>query len=290
MLLLWTALAMAGPEVVADDPSGTLRRRLVHDDADVVLLYGSGQDGEVGPCGCDAVERGGMERIRGYSRAVEKTGSPVILLNAGGWLDARPGQSERNDAMVQQVADWDALNVGFREPVGLGRYVDRGTALAADLRPQMPTSLVSASVQGPGTSTWKTVIAGTTTVAITGVSPTTAADRWPQGFGGEEPVAALRAALASAPEADLVVVLAYETGAATDELAALPGVDVLIEAGGYTARWDASTEQGALWVRSTQGSTRLGELRLWLDEDAVVRAVDRQVPVDVAIPKRRRRP
>ncbi|TNE91051.1 MAG: hypothetical protein EP330_06260 [Deltaproteobacteria bacterium] len=285
MLFLLTT-AFATPMLSADDPSGSLRARLAEDDADVVLVYGSEQEGELGPCGCDAVERGGMERIRGYRTAVARGDAPVFLLHAGGFLDPRPMQDDRNDAMIGEVGDWDALHVGFRDAPGLGRYLD-GAAWAEAWKPSLPDGLVSASITGPW-SAWRLVEREGVTVAVTGVSAAKSTERFPSGLSAADPVDALTSALADAPEADLHVVLAYDTADLTDDLAALPGVDVLIEAGGYTARWEADASHGAVWVRSTKGSTRLGELRVWLEDGRVIKAVDRQIPVDRSLPKRRR--
>jgi hypothetical protein len=264
-----------------DDPSGAMRERLVADDADIVLLYGSEQEGEIGSCGCDAVERGGLDRIRGYRRAVERAGATVVALHAGGFLDPRPGQEDRNATMMAAVTDWDALHVGFRDVPGLGVYLDEGSWRVAE---EVPDTMVSASIRGPW-STWRVVERGGLTVAVTGISAAKSTERFAPGIAASEPVAALEGAMASAPAADLHVVLAYETGASTDELAAVPGVDVLIEAGGYSARWEADTSYGAVWVRSTRGTTRLGELRLWLEDGKVERAIDRQVAIDRAVPK-----
>lgn len=287
LLTLAIALAYGSPEVLADDPSGSLRERLAQDDADLVILYGSEQEGELGPCGCDAVERGGLDRIRGYRQAVERGPAPVFALHAGGFLDPRPGQDARNDAMLAAVHDWDALHVGFRDVPGLTAYLAEG-AWVPTHADTLPESMLSASIDGPWPA-WRLIERGGRTVAVTGVSAAKSTERFAAGVVASEPVEALRRALAAAPPADLHVVLSYDTAEATDELAGLEGVDVIIEAGGYTARWDADTAHGALWVRTARGSTRLGELRLWLEDGEVVRAVDRQVAVDRGIPKVRSR-
>ena len=275
LVFVLAAAPAAAVEIARDDPgSGPVRARLADDDADLALLYGGEQDGEGGPCGCSTVPRGGIPRIVGYRDRVARS-TPTLLLNPGGAFDNRPGPAAaaRNAAMAAALEAFDAVNLGHRD-------------VAAGL---VPPGAVSASVRGlDAVPPWRTVERGDRTVAITGVTSVKLEESWPEGVSLQPPVEALTAALASAPAADLVVVLGYDLGSAAAEVAALDGVDVLVEVGGYAARWDPVVEHGTIWVRGFDRSQQLGELRLWWGAEGLERAVDRMVSMDPRIPADRR--
>ncbi len=279
---MWTValgLAFGAPEVVGETaPLGRLDARVVNDDADLVLLYAGEQAGEVGPCGCSESPKGGLERVQAYANAVRATGAPALLLNAGEWLSAGHdgGQLDaealaKNTEMFRalRTARFDALNVTVRDWPDVARGPRPGLVSANLRHPEVPVVR------------YRLLQAGDVTVAVTGVSRAGLPFLQPPGLE-EQPVVASVAALV--PEmrarADVVVVLAYEVAAQVPALAAIPGVDVVIEADDYQARYGPWVEGEAVWVRSWQGTTRLGELRLWLDDGAVARALDRVVDLD----------
>lgn len=260
---------------------GSLKQRVTVDHpADIVLLYGGEQRGELGTCGCEVRPRGGLARVDRYRAALERVeDAPVLLLNPGGYLDTVPDTrgdlrrdvQVRNRYMLDGLAlgQWTAANVSYRDLPHQGRAGVSPLGVSANVRPP----------DGVDLPTHQLVEAGDLTVAVTGVSPLGLRHLQPDGWTFEDPVAALEA-LVPELEADLVVVLAFEPGDLADKLARVPGVDVLIEAGGYTGRYDPIVEAGAVWVRARDRSEQIGELRLVVQDGRVVSALDRKIDLD----------
>jgi hypothetical protein len=271
-----------GSELV---PNVGLGKRIAHDDAQVVVWYGGEQEGELGPCGCSAAPAGGVARVGGWVEANREAleGRPSILVNPGGWLTttlAADGVSFRSDtqvknqAMVEALAQWDALNVSFRDLPWLDEHGFPRNAVSANLR----TSV------GDGPVAFRTIERGGLKIAITGVTAQGLNRLQPARFTWSDPVEALWKLLPGI-EADLVVVLAYDTRSLTDDLARVPGVDLVVETGEF-AQFDPATREGeALWARGWRKTERLGELRLKLSEGRITSAFDRSVPLDNKVPK-----
>jgi 2',3'-cyclic-nucleotide 2'-phosphodiesterase (5'-nucleotidase family) len=270
--------------------TGSVRERLpAKDDANLVLLYGGEQMGSLETCGCPKRPRGSLARVEGYRQALRKArpGVPDLLLNAGNWLDdtiGTEGDSLRLDVeiadawMVKGVEEggWDALNVGFRDLPFLAGTAFPAGAVSASVRPEDPAS---------GPAPYRVLQAGDLRVAVTGVSPLGMAFVQPAGWSWQDEVESVRALVpAMEKEADLVVVLAYSVGPKARELARIPGVDVVIEAGEFHERWEPSFEDSAVWVRTHFQTMRLGELRLVVRDGRVVGALDRKIDLDDAIP------
>jgi len=271
------------PVLVAKDAtSGPVRDRLAEPDgADVVVLYGGDQRGSMDVCGCEHRPLGSLARVEGYRRLVAREPVPVLLVNAGGFLDdgLAPDGGLRDDVRVAddhlveglRRGEWAVWNVGATD---LPWFAANG----------FPAEVVSANLTGPTpVPKWRVVEVGGSRVAVTGV--TGAADEITvDGWSLTDPAEAVRAALSEVPPADLVVVLAHEPGRAARPLAKLPGVDVLIEVGADPARFPPLWEGEAVWVRAAEQTTRLGELRLDLDGGRVVAATDRQIDLDAKVP------
>jgi 2',3'-cyclic-nucleotide 2'-phosphodiesterase (5'-nucleotidase family) len=290
LLLLGTALAGNAPAVSSElATTGSLRARLpVSDAANLVLLYGGEQDGELGTCGCARRPRGSLARVEGYRRALVRAAPsvPHLLLNAGSWLDTAAGDSgglredvrDSNEWMMTalEAGHWDALNLSYRDSPQFGLS-------------EVPAAVLSANVRLPaGPPPWRLFDMGAFKVAVTGVSRAGLTGLQPLGTTIRDPVGTLQQILPQIQEqADVVVVLAYELGRDTGRVARLPGVDVLIEAGGYHERYDPFVEGEAVWVRSHDQTLRLGELRLVVQEGRVISAVDRKIDLDDAIPSPR---
>jgi hypothetical protein len=202
----------------------------------------------------------------------------VLLLNPGGWLTGDHDQgvlvprAVEDNAFVRRalaLVRYDALNVSWRDLPGLGDGVP---------------GLVSATHQGLApVATTETVDAGGLQVVITGVSRRGPPFLEPAGTTVLGPVEAVRAL--PLRDEDLVVVLARNVPREVQALAALPGVDVVIEADDYNARYPPTLVGSTLWVRSWDESTRLGELRLWVEDGHVVRALDRMIDLGPDVPE-----
>lgn len=268
--------ALGAPELVRADATADGPGALT-DTADVVLLYAGEQRGEIGPCGCG--RSGGLPKLATYAEEVRRA-SPsalVLLLDPGEWLSCISGDqgltgwSATTNAWYHRALDvlpFDALNATYRDLPGAAA-APRPGLVSATHRPSAVPVPRYASFERDGVK-----------VAVTGASRRGLDALQPQGTEVRPPVEAVRALLPELEHAghDLVVVLAYELPVEAPVLADLPGVDVVIEANGYEERWPALTRGDALWVRSLAGGVRVGELRLWLDDQGrIARATDRQV-------------
>ncbi len=267
--LLFTSLAIAAPnlthEVVTDGP---VRKRLSDVPADVVLLYGGEQHGVLGPCGCDERPKGGLDRALRYFSAVAERDAGVLLVNTGGWaepttdLQGRPTleAAAATGEVVRNLTDWHAVNVGWRDipAVQLGG---------------VPAGAVSANVDG--VERWRD-LGEVVVTGVTGAGPgaRAAADV----SDGVDAVRELLPELTSA--GSIVVVLAYEMGPDTERLAGLPGVDVVIEAGGFEQSHPPWADADTVWVRSRYETQRIGELRLSVADGVVTGALDRHIDLD----------
>ncbi|MFH1466711.1 MAG: hypothetical protein ABIO70_20160 [Pseudomonadota bacterium] len=285
--------ALAGERVV----EGTLASRVVRDDADLVIFYGGEQRGSMETCGCPKEPRGGLPRLAAYLEAsvAANPDTPWILVGGGWFLDDVIGLDGQLRADVR-VADrwmlrglaaqgaWTALNVGFTDLPGL---VD-GAAEA----PALP--LVSANIRPraegvPPIADWIGVQAGAHRVGITGISAAGVGFLPAPEYAVAPPAPAAEAALAAhADGADVVVLLAFQ---AIDEARQIaernPRIDVVIDAFHHSEVVPPFTVGGAVWVKSSHETMALGELRLWLDDGHVVRALDRKIDLDPDIPGQR---
>lgn len=285
---LWLALAAmaADSDMVATSEvvrSGTTRERVAQDDADVVIFYTGEHRGKLGTCGCDENPRGGLARLGGYLDAVRRhgPGTPSALVHTGWWASDRIGdtvaltdQAQRdNDRMVEALGllGVSAVNLTFRD----GLYLREAP---------VPEVAVSANA-AEGLTRYRRLEAGSRSIVVTGVGRLGAGDLQPPGWAWTDPVAAVRSVIAEVSPDDLLVVLAFETGRATAAIAAIEGVDVVIEAGGFAGKLDPEVRGGSVWVQSRDDGLAVGELRLWLDgEGRVERVVDRWVDLDAMIP------
>jgi len=285
------ALAAAAPTITAERArSGPLTQRVATaDDADLVIFYTSEQAGKLGTCGCAQRPRGGMARLHSYLDAARNAQphTPDLLVHAGRWASDRIGtegtlrQDARiaNTAMVQalELAGIDAANISWRDAPTFA-YLER------------PDWAVSATLGPTDAAVVHRVRAGALDVALIGASPFEADWLQPPGWTGRDPVDAVRAAIEGLDHtADLVVVLAWNTGSQTSNLAELPGVDVLVEAGDFVGRDIPWADEDTVWVRSRSEGQSVGELRLWLDETGGIEAVvDRWIDLDDRIPEQGR--
>jgi hypothetical protein len=263
---------------VDDDPgprTGPAAARVVSDDADVVLLITGEQAGQVGACGCEGRPLGGLARQQAYVEAVEASGTPSLVLNAGGWLD--PGASGMELTERAQVA-----NEGFLR--GLRRVrVDVLNAAWPDwaaLQGRGRPGLVASGLHHDHLPVLDVVVrdVGGVQVAVTGMTRAGMPYLMPPGTQTVPGVAGVQAALDEV-ERDLAVVLVYDDPEGARAVSMLPGVDVVVDAARYHGRYAPLTD-GALHVRTWEQGQRLTELRLWMGADGPTKARVRQVDLD----------
>ncbi len=176
------------------------------------------------------------------------------------------------------AAGFDVLNVTLHDLPWLGA------------QPSWPLGAVSANITAPdgrAPPTHRVFTRDGLRVAVTGVTVPGLEVMQPLGFGFTAPADAIEALLPTLrAEADVVVVLAFGLGPDAKRVAALPGVDVLIEADGFGPRMEAFSRGEMLWARANAQTETLGELRLEVAEGRVIRAVDRAIDLDPSLASR----
>jgi 2',3'-cyclic-nucleotide 2'-phosphodiesterase (5'-nucleotidase family) len=283
----WTTLALAAPELSKERVSGALDERFAGGDgASLSLLLVGEHDGRLGPCGCSTVPRGGMARLASAvaaRRADDPT--PDLLLHGGNWLSAATtltgdgGELLSREALDADVVmhralgrlPFDALNTTFRDLPGVPFGPHPG--------------MLAANARGHGQPVVadKTFVRGAEEVVVIGVSAAGLQALQPAGTGWTDPVEAVRSA--PRPGAAVVVVLAYGLGARVAELAAVPGVDVVVDTHAWQGVFEPLALGDTVVVRTPADGGSLVELRLWVEEGVVTAALQRTVPLDHDVPE-----
>jgi 2',3'-cyclic-nucleotide 2'-phosphodiesterase (5'-nucleotidase family) len=268
---------------------GNAKRRVLSGDfPSLILFYGGEQHGSMDTCGCGKTPRGGFPRT---SRIVGLTkdrnpDTPVLLVNIGGWLDDTIGLdgSLRSDVQLAnewmmrglQSSGWDAINIGYQDLP----YLDSLT--------EFPEAALSGNLEGLGG-------VGTPApflirefdglkVGITAVSAAGLTFIVPKNYRFQDPVESLKASLPRLNErADVVIVLGYGLGRQANEVAKLEGIDVLVEGDRFHSNFGTQWVGDTLWVRSRYETQVLGELRLWLEDGAMVRGLERRISLDAQV-------
>lgn len=264
--------------------SGSLEARVAASDAaELVLFFGSEERGSLEPCGCEGDPRGGLGRVGSYlaaHRARHPT-VPSLYIDGGAWLDEGrglggqplPEAAIQNRWMVRglQSLDVDALNVS----VG-----DAWALTAMEAQPAVP--LVSANVGGPGVEPARSFDMGVR-VAVTGLTVPGPAFLQPEQYPIKAPREARATVEALRAEHDLVILLSYGTADEARRLARQGCVDVVIDVEQHRGPFAPARVGDAIWVRSHEGTLRLGELRLRRVEGRWV-AHERKVELDSTVP------
>ncbi|MEN9361557.1 MAG: hypothetical protein RL095_3092 [Verrucomicrobiota bacterium] len=198
------------------------------------LLLSCDTEGRLEPCGCFDGQLGGIARISTLAAGMKPAEIP-LRLDAGNF---HPGTTDYEKLLLPfvlkayQHAGFDALNAGCRE-ARLG--ADELRQIASQF-PQM----ISANLLGPD---GKPVLApflvtskNGTSILIAGiVDPALASPLLGPGLSAAEPSAALQQVLASAPKAQLRVLLAFADTPMQQQLAArFPEFDLVL--GGAVAQ------------------------------------------------------
>jgi 5'-nucleotidase len=265
---------------------GPARARVAYgDEPALALYYGGEHGGSMDTCGCPQVPRGSLARAATYLHASQRMNPtvPSVVVHAGGWLSDTIGDSVgiSDDALVANnwmidglaAGGWEVFNVGSKDLPHLAAHGFPEGAVSANLRP----------IDTEGPPTHIVLERGGLRVAVTGVSAPVRSLLAPEGFEALDPLQSL-SELVARIEADVVVVLAYQLPELAQEIARIEGVDVVVEAAEYRARYEPYAEGDTVWVRSRFQTERLGGLRLWFDDDGrLLAARDRVIDLDPAV-------
>ena len=271
---------------------GPLEQRVAAGDgADLVLFYGGEERGSLEPCGCPTRPRGGMPRLTAYV-AASRTANPGqadVLLNGGYWLEDamgldgqfRPDTPVMNRWMIagMQQAGFGALNVSFNDAAGITTVLEDGG--------EVDLPMVSANITGPGVTPYRLLEVGDLTVGITGISRPGLTFQQTPGFTTIEPSKAAPVLTELREEADIVVLMAYQSAKAAQRFAQRGLVDVVIDTNLHREFYAPFREGDAVWVRSHIQTMRLGELRMGITDGRIDWAVDRKIDLDAEIPSAR---
>lgn len=275
---------------MVDDPR--LEDRLVQDDADLVVYYGSEHRGTMETCGCPGETHGSLPRLQGWIEAsrAANPGIPTLTLHGGWFLEDSIGAGGglRQDVptmnrwmMVGLAAmSWDAINVAWPDLPGLENL---GTPF-----PELP--LTSANVSGPvdlpRIQPFLKVERAGMRVGIVGITAKGTSFLADPRYKVKDPVASAERVLQDLEgQVDWVVLLAYDAVDASRTLArAHPQIRLVVDAWQHRESVDPFLVNQALWVRSWYETWRVGELRLWMDGGSITRALDRKVDLDPVIP------
>lgn len=261
------------------------RDRLPQAPADLVIHYGGESHGSLETCGCPTRPRGSLARFAGYATAADiALPTPSIRVNTGYFLTDGvdyAGQLIGDAAVKNQwmargaaAARFDALNVSAHDIAGFAASPPEGS---------LPW--VSANVSGPGVAKWVIVERGGHTIGITGITGPAASMADTSAWPIAPPAAAIPTLRDLAQRVDLVVLLAWNANDAVRSLvAAVPGVDVVLDAGLYADALPPVLKNGTLWTFSEYQLVRAGELRLRVESGTVVAALDRHIDLDDAVP------
>ena len=265
---------------------GSLSQRLSPiDQADLVLVYGGEERGDLAECGCPQRPRGGLARQQSYLSALRNADHPVLFLNGGYWLTDARSLDGRARADVPIMNQWmiagmeqiepNALNVGYNDMAG----ISSGGIFDFEL------PLVSANIQGTNISPWILEEVDGLRVGITGITTPGMEIIETPGFEVSDPVTSGRRLLAEmAEQVDIVVLLAYGDPRAARRLAYTGHVDVVIDTNLHREHYDPVFVGDALWVRSHFQTMRLGELRIGIEDGEIQWAIERKIDMDHAIP------
>lgn len=261
--------------------TGPFASRLPKSPADLVIFYGGESHGSLETCGCPHRPRGSLARFASYATAAEAVvPAPSLRVNAGYVL------TDGVDYAGQPIADAAVKNTWMYRGLTAARF-DAINVSAHDVAgfaaspPDGALPFVSANVSGPGLARWVIVERGGRTIGITGItgeSPTMAdTSAWPIA-----PATSAAGALAElVTRAEIVVLLAWNANDAARTLVkAVPGIDVVIDAGLYSDALPPVLQRGTLWTFAEYQLVRAGELRLGLEGGTIRAALDRHIDLD----------
>ncbi len=258
---------------------------------DLLLLTTSDGHGEIEPCGCSRVPKGGLARRAAFVDSMRATHGNVLVVEAGDFSLEPTALSEAKNLFVIEVMrriGYDAINPGTRElKIGL----DVLLPVARDC----PVPFVSANLRdkNSGAPLFRESVVlkkGPWNIGVTGVTIPPVVDRPvcdSLGVSIADPREALGPVLEELrSKSDLVVLLAHmndeDARALGKELA--EQVDIVVVGVGAPGR-DTVPEPGdALYVNAGDRGQAMGLVRIAMGEDRPVALVGEEILLVHALP------
>jgi 2',3'-cyclic-nucleotide 2'-phosphodiesterase (5'-nucleotidase family) len=184
--------------------------------------------------------------------------------------------------MARAIAaqDWDALNLTFNDLPGWWAMDDDA--------PELPVVSANLSAKNPQQDwpRWRRIDRGDLKIGVVGVSNAGVSFiATPEFVTGPIIEAATAAIQEAAKETDLLVLMAYQAPAEAKALAMQhPEIDVVIDTYKHREISKPFVVGEAIWVKADYQTQRLGELRLWIEDGEIVRALDRKIDLDPDVP------
>jgi hypothetical protein len=202
------------------------------------VIYTANLRGTLEPCGCQALQPGGLSRRGALIPSLRRQGVPTILLDAG---DNLPGVRGRPEVLtfvygVLETLRYDAVNIGPFDHVIPG---DRLKQIAETTK--LPLVCASSKSVPQPAPPMRLITAGKKTIAVIGAAHPGAASRIPLD-------ALVRTAVRAARSAGVVIVLSQLPPAEAEELARKAPVVDLIISGRHDADLTPVRRVGATFI------------------------------------------
>lgn len=200
--------------------------------------------GQIAPCGCTSLPLGGLQYAFGYIEANSKAGARLVIepgsllypsadhpeapVGEAGWAQAE----QRASVLHERFA---ALGDDLISALGPTDFAEHEGGPNGDpLRYALPRVLANtkAPLEGVAKHRVRKLVGDVDAVVTAVADPTVGGEATPKGWPElSDPVAAAKAAIAAAPEAELSVVIAIGPRAFAEDLARQLDVDVVVMGG-----------------------------------------------------------
>ena len=258
----------------------------------VTLFYTATANGNLEPCGCPVNPSGGVSRRAAYVREHTQSDAPPVLLDGGDWVGPpSPIGLLQSDYMLRAMQDmgYEVIGVGPRDFAFGIEFLKQAEQVSGMTITN--ANIVNAETREPFFAPWAITYAGRgsflgftyggTKIGVVGVM---SGDIPPLCIDCDAPIEILppvprvEAAVAELDgQCELIVVLAYAPMDQIEQIAQIPGVDVVIVSRtlyppyGYE---NVNLKDGTVIAFTGYQSRRVGHTTLYLTDDGRVVSVE----------------